>query len=495
MADIGNTTKCARAGCGHPGSMHADTSAGDNNGKCSATDCTCTAFQTASASNEAGRVQLGTQVVGLPTPTAVSTDGPAFRATLIQEGIDTQDGRHIAPNALTWRELPLSLMVLTETGPGGHQGAVIGARIDDIQRVAGSTPGSYDLVGTGHLDTGDVGTEAARLIGNQTLRGVSGDLVDVESTVEVIAEDEDGWPTEIKETVTSGVLAAATVCPIPAFAGCTIELVDADVPEEAAENAPALLASGSPLPAFTVEVGRCLPCEQTRDPHAIVAAGGPMAPPRAWFNDPQLDRVTALTVTDDGRIFGHLAKWGECHIGVTGECLPAPHSDTNYAGYRLGVVRCADGSDVPTGVITLGGGHADEWLDAAATRAHYDDVATAVADVTAGEDAHGIWVAGALRPDVDDLTLRKLRGSKLSGDWRRIGGYFEMVAAHAVNVPGFPVSRVASGVPMSLVAAGARAVVRDAQPWRAEMDDWRRAMDEELAPLRAQRLLQRIRGE
>jgi hypothetical protein len=76
--------------------------------------------------------------------------------------------------------------------------------------------------------------------------------------------------------------------------------------------------------------------------------------------------------------------------------------------------------------------------------------------VRAGEDAHGIWVAGALTAQCDDRRVAELRRSPLSGDWRRIGNGLELVAALAVNVPGFPVprSRVAAGVPMSLVAAG-----------------------------------------
>lgn len=500
MADIGNTTKCSRANCGHPGSMHADIASGENSGKCSGKNagaaCTCPSFQTASDSAAGQSISLGTQVVGpVAAPAEVSTDGPAFEAVLIQEGVDTQDGRHIAPHALSWRELPLSLMVLTETGPGGHQGAVIGARIDEIERVAGTTPGTFDILGRGHLDTGPTGLEATRLIGNQTLRGVSGDLVDVESTVEVLAEDEDGWPTAIKETVTSGVLAAATVCPIPAFAGCTIRLVDETAaPAEAPAGAPALVASAQ-LPAFTVEAVRCLPCED-RASTAVVASGGPLAPPAAWFAAPDLDGPTPLTIADSGRVFGHLAAWGTCHTGITGRCITPPRSQSNYAGFALGAVQCSDGTVVATGPLTYGGGHADTSLSIDDTRAHYDDTTTAFADVAVGEDAHGIWVAGALRPDVDDVTVRKVRASTLSGDWRPQGARLELVAALAVNTPGFPIARVASGQPVAIVAAGAHALTRTDNPderIEQRLAALQRSFEEALAPMRAQELLRRIR--
>jgi hypothetical protein len=79
-------------------------------------------------------------------------------------------------------------------------------------------------------------------------------------------------------------------------------------------------------------------------------------------------------------------------------------------------------------------------------------------------------VAGALRANVDDTAAAKLRAAALSGDWRRVGGSLELVAALAVNTPGFPVprARVASGEPMSLVAAGVVPSPRPPTPGRVE---------------------------
>ena len=75
--------------------------------------------------------------------------------------------------------------------------------------------------------------------------------------------------------------------------------------------------------------------------------------------------------------------------------------------------------------------------------------------VASGEDRWGIWVAGALVPEADDTDAAMLRRSPLSGDWRRINGNLELVAALAVNTPGFPiVSLNASGEPEALCAAG-----------------------------------------
>ncbi|MET0351214.1 MAG: hypothetical protein ABW067_15590, partial [Rhizobacter sp.] len=67
-----------------------------------------------------------------------------------------------------------------------------------------------------------------------------------------------------------------------------------------------------------------------------------------------------------------------------------------------------------------------------------------------------IWVSGAVTSQ-DETKLAELRRSPLSGDWRNIGGRLELVAALAVNTPGFPVprARTKAGKSLALVAAGA----------------------------------------
>jgi hypothetical protein len=115
------------------------------------------------------------------------------------------------------------------------------------------------------------------------------------------------------------------------------------------------------------------------------------------------------------------------------------------------------------------------------TLAHYEHTGRAIADVNAGEDAYGIWVAGALRPGATDDQVRALRGAPLSGDWRKIGSSgLELVAALAVNVPGFPIPRpqglAAGGAMQALVAAG---MLAPAPPTRAARRTQRKSLSEE----------------
>lgn len=187
-----------------------------------------------------------------------------------------------------------------------------------------------------------------------------------------------------------------------------------------------------------------------------VVAGGEL-PPKAWFVNPEFTGPHPVTVDEDGRVYGHLALWSTCHIGVNKVCTSAPTSDANYAYFTTGAVLTDEGQ-VPVGNITMDTGHAAMNLRARPAMAHYDNTGAVAADVAAGEDAWGIWVAGAVRPGLPEDKVYALRAATLSGDWRQIGSNLELVAALAVNVPGFPIPRTAlaasGGEQTALVASG-----------------------------------------
>lgn len=193
---------------------------------------------------------------------------------------------------------------------------------------------------------------------------------------------------------------------------------------------------------------------------ALMAAAAPSAPPKAWFDDPKLTGPTPLTIQDDGRVFGHVAVWDTCHVGIGDSCVQPPKSLTSYAYFHTGEVATAEGVRIPVGRLTYGGGHATPNLGFRAASEHYDRTSNTGAYVRAGEDEHGIWVSGALAPEADDDAVRQMRAAPLSGDWRRIGGNLEMVAALHVNTAGFPIPRLLTASAdeqdlFSLVAAGA----------------------------------------
>jgi hypothetical protein len=369
---------------------------------------------------------------------------------VIPEDMESGDGRSFEPGAIGIRDLPLPLMWQIKTADG-HEGSVVVGRIDQMERVANGIGNAY-----GVFDTGAYGKEAERLVREGFIRGVSADLDQFEAKhgeVEAGDDSEDRIGGD-KIRIHKARVMAVTLVPKPAFQECGIQLVE-DQNEQATEKEDDVVPDG-------IYVEQVDPTEAS----AIVACGMiagaiPVVPPRDWFDDPQLEKPTALTVTDDGRVFGHIAAWHVDHIGMAFGTRP-PRSRSKYSYFHTGVIRADDGTDIPVGQLTLAGGHAS--LEASAEQAvrHYDDTASAVADVHAGEDRFGIWVAGALRPGVTPEQVRAFRASAPSGDWRPIKGNLELVAVCQVNVPGFPIARarVASGQVVALVAAGASVLAK-----------------------------------
>jgi hypothetical protein len=200
------------------------------------------------------------------------------------------------------------------------------------------------------------------------------------------------------------------------------------------------------------------------DPEAITASVYPVAPPDEWFVMQALPGPTPLTITADGRVSGHAFLWGTCHQGIGDRCVVPPRTKAGYKFFANGQVLTASGQMVKVGKITKGTGHASARLGWIPAADHYDNTGTVVAAVSIFEDSFGGQLAGAIVPNASDMDVAELRRSPISGDWRRINGNLELVAALAVNTPGFPIVNLnASGEPDSILAAGIQ-VIDDTDP-------------------------------
>ena len=405
----------------------------------------------------------------VPDPSAEAAPNGRWEGVIAREGEMTGDGRMIEDGALRWDDLPIPLRVAFKD-VGGHDGAEVCGRIETVERREGG-----DIYATGTFDLGSaVGAEAFRQVSEQMSNGVSIDPDDVTFRIMAkadmlgagVADSGNGSDVESDPegrvkvaamsssdeltVIESARLRAATLVAVPAFATARV-----------------YAAGRAPSTSETPELGENVDSEEKMarsagaDPlsrDSLTAAAIPTAPPEAWFKDPALTGPTALVVEDDGRVYGHIAAWGTCHIGQIGKCVEPPTSPSNYAYFRTGALRTAEGTSVAVGHLTMGTGHAGPRDSANAAAEHYDNTGTVFADVAAGEDAYGIWVAGSLRPGISAEQVRVARSAPISGDWRTIRGSLELVGALAVNVPGFPVPRpqglLASGEVKSLQASG-----------------------------------------
>lgn len=432
------------------------------------------------------------------------------------EGEQTGDGRLFVAGSLYWEDGPWPLRV-DEEDDGMHAGAVLVGSIEAMERSGGA------ITGNGTLDDEDdgPGAAAARRLDQGDPLGVSVDMDDMAAEWVMVddGEDEDGVvilaasfptatvtfygnrtriaapgigalvaaagitmtaaagdgdPMEEEEDaivlfedsmdsiiirVTRARIRGATLVDIPAFHRAAIVL-DAAEGETAAEG-----EEGEPVAA-----AGCRPCIASL--RAAAAQSGHPDAPAALFADPRLTALTPLRYTEERghlRVTGHIAGWETCHTGAEGTCLRAPRSASAYRWFHVGSYLTAEADLIAVGALTLGGGHADRLLSYRAAMEHYDRTSARVADVRAGEDAHGVWISGVVRPGVaaNRDRMRELRAATPSGDWRWIDGHLELGIAHAVNMPGFPVPQIglaASGTIYSLVAAGAREVARSAAP-------------------------------
>lgn len=375
----------------------------------------------------------------------VSDDLAPWEGLIAVEGVETGDGRFLMEEALTWRDLPLPLMMMTENPVGGegHDGAKLVGRIDGLERRG------VEIWGVGVIDLGsEHGAEANRLLGKKMIRGVSADIDKVVWDSDASADPLEALMAGSK--VAEGRVMGATLTSFPALSECEIWLSGAGpsyprAQQALADGADALAASAGGYPTriawYTPLSGRG---------GALVASGGgkyPVVPPAAWMRDQELKEYTPLTITDDGHYFGHAVQWGALHIGMS-RPTPVPRSALNYSAFRVGAVKADDGKDYRTGPIVMDTVHPDLRMQASDTQAFYAHTGCAVADVTIGEDRFGIWISGAIRPGTTDEQIRVLRASDLSPDWRTVNGKpREVVGMLVVNNSGFkPLSAlVASG--------------------------------------------------
>ena len=368
--------------------------------------------------------QAAEEVSEASAPSHVAWSGP-----ITFEGIRTGDGRLFAENAVTWNEdlLPYPFK-WQRVSAGGHDASVTIGRVDGITRGANGSIEGFGVILVGE----NAPPEAAEYLGllaEGAAGGVSIDGDDAEFTVEYL-EDADGAITGIEMTFSRINVRALTAVDIPAFAGARITL-----------SAP-VVADGDSVYSREPKPRDWLP-----DDSALLASI-PVDPPMEWFADPKFDSLTPVTITDDGQVFGHLCGKETCHIGY-GSCRTSPRNCDYDSYFHLGAIKTAEGETVHVGHMTFGGGHAPLNQGAQAAAATYDSTSRVSADVRCGEDEHGTWIVGALRPTLSNEDLREIRSAPLSGDWRPIKGKLQLIAAHAVNVPGFPIPRakvlVASG--------------------------------------------------
>jgi hypothetical protein len=335
--------------------------------------------------------------------------GRTFEAMIIPTGVPGRSqGWMLAGNVqLVDTALPLA-MKWQKTADPGHDGAYTVGVLETVELRDGAVWGTGTM-----LDS----PEAAEAI-QQIEAGVSRPSVELVGRMEVLT-DSAGNPVTLDTAEQMVMDGAAIVSRIDVAEIVAATLVS--VPE----FRDAHMILGDAVDEFTMV--------------ASAAAVEEDSFPAEFFDNPLLDEPTPIHVTDDGRVVGHLAAWDTCHTGVRDRCVTPYRSHSGYAEFHQSSVKLDDGDRLRVGRLTVGGGHGPAGKGMRAAIEHYDNVGTCWALVRAGEDEHGIWVSGAINPAADPAMVKQALGTPHSGHWERVAGHPELIAACAVNAPGFPI--------------------------------------------------------
>mgnify|MGYP001024520836 CR=1 FL=1 len=446
-------------------------------------------------------------LIAAAAPTVDLADDGTWTGTIALVNEWSADNRMLALDVDTpvdVRPLPLPVTVQYVTGPR-HDGATVGLMtLDEVWRDG------PQIMGRGRIDTEDPqGAALIRKIRGGFLRFVSADvdkvagrMVCVSTDGQIIEDcDQDADEMQPGELYTQWRIMGASLLAHPAFPEAQIGLAADQEPEEAApdndtvaydpawgcvrpddsggwktagcdaEDAvpagptkdrpydpeDAAPAAATATAAIDMPPADAVSTEDTSD--SLTAAAVHIdgwLPPTDWFRSPDLTELQPITVDEDGRVRGYLAAWGIAHRSFPGRAVTPPHSPSGYALFNSRPIHTSEGL-IDVGLITMSTGHASLGLDRHAATAHYDDTGTMAAVVRAGEDSRGIWLAGAVLPDLEEEQRLRLSLSRFSGDWRQEGAELELVAALAVPTEGFPVpvKRCDNQGDYALVAAGA----------------------------------------
>lgn len=394
-------------------------------------------------------------------------------------GKPTGDGRMFDENmAVSFRDFPLPLMWQQQTSDFPHSQAYTVGSIREATVEGGVIKASGILFATPEADEAEAQlkegvTRPSVDLCDDTweLRDGDGNLIDPEAMWDMTEEE----LADVVMCFTAATVMGATLVAKPAFAEAKIE-VGGEVDEDEDEDAPEEETDDADKPEETEDTDA--EPEETDDEDKTKAAVGsstvaapsvteaeqallaaaPLRPQfdAGLFSDPGLTEPTRLQYDPKtGRVWGHVATWGVCHLGVRDKCIMAPTSAQQYAQFHTHEVDTADGP-LAVGVLSYGSGHANPRAGLSVALEHYDNAATAWAFVRAGEDATGVWVSGVVSPFADPEEVSMALTAPLSGDWRRVGGSLELCAALSVNTPGFHPGGAhdEQGRPLSLVAAG-----------------------------------------
>ncbi|MGW5147547.1 phage minor head protein [Rhodococcus koreensis] len=344
-----------------------------------------------------------------------------FSSLLMPLGVLSRDRQYMAAPEVKLMDTKLPLAFKWQrTADPGHDGALTVAALEEIEIRDNAVWGSGVMLESADAD------EAV----DQAAAGVTAPSVEFVART-AVAADEDGnevTDEQAEELFMSGKpivmkvlemeLVAATLVSVPNFRETTFVVEEQTAERDPDEVSAALAASAKSAP-------------KSKYQDTYLAAAFEVAEP---------DELVEIHVDSDGRVSGHLFPWDGCHMGVRDHCqAPYRSQSANSDFFHQSSVLLDNGKRLRVGRLTVGGGHGPVGEGMGPALEHYDNVATCWAFVKATEGKHGLWVSGMVNKQAPIEKVRAAATAPHSAHWERVGGFPELIAAHAVNSPGFPI--------------------------------------------------------
>lgn len=391
-----------------------------------------------------------------------AAEGPGWLAVVAIEGLETPDHRMVEKGGLGWRTLPLPLTWAPNSDD--HENDVVVGQITEVWREGD------EVRARGVWDTSPDAIEVRRKVDNQMLRWVSmcpdtprswevrmspgcdEATQGVDPTLDGPPVGQDLGACVMTEVYLDMDFAKLTVVDHPAWPGSVIVSGDAQIPPLTDRGRVAATPPDqSPVPTPQSPALALVASVTSAELSPTWWFHRANLPPSSWFDDPEFTSYAPVTITDEGRIFGHFAPDVE---HVSGYGRPPRGADFSDARFHVRRQPTRDGKVIEAGLIVGGVGHAPAGLTIAQAQQYYagGPGALEVGRIRVGMDAHGMWGSGMVNPALDDDQIYQAATLGFSVDYRRpqfgVGPWQLIAISSGILVEGYSKARE------SLVACG-----------------------------------------
>lgn len=187
--------------------------------------------------------------------------------------------------------------------------------------------------------------------------------------------------------------------------------------------------------------------------------------PAAWFREPTAEELppgSGGVHCSGGRIWGWVAQAGVPHAGYPGKNLTIEslgRLDTSH--FLRAKFELDDGTLVKAGAFTMDVPHRRDGAECEDASCQFDDSRTVAGIVTVGQNAGGLWFAGAAGPWLSAWDRTVFKGCQPSYHMTKAGSRWQLRAVLSVPVPGHSSPLLATAVAersnLALAASAARA--------------------------------------